>query len=295
MLTGLVLTAFLMGLGGIPHCTAMCGAACAVAFPRGLPLATWAGRLGGYMALGCVAAVSAGAVSRWGREVAMLKPLWMMAQLAVVMLGLYLLLRGRMPDVLSGAGQSVYEGWRTRMAARVQNVTPSWQGVWRVLWPLLGGLSWAVLPCGLLYAALMVAALAPNALGGGLVMLAFGVPSSFGVWAAPWVLRHLAGWRRRSGDANDGGNLGVGPAITAVAAVPVIWMQPDGARPAPLRPGASEAATLQAPALRAAASPVDQAWVDPRWAVRASGLSLSAMGGWSLWHQLLAQWQAWCA
>lgn len=29
MLTGLLLTAFLMGLGGIPHCTAMCGAACA--------------------------------------------------------------------------------------------------------------------------------------------------------------------------------------------------------------------------------------------------------------------------
>ncbi len=35
MLTGLMLTAFLMGLGGIPHCGAMCGTACAAAFPAG--------------------------------------------------------------------------------------------------------------------------------------------------------------------------------------------------------------------------------------------------------------------
>lgn len=285
MLTGLVLTAFLMGLGGIPHCTAMCGAACAVAFPRGLPWATWLGRLGGYMALGCVAAVSAGVVSRWGREVAMLRPLWLMAQVAVVMLGLHLLVRGRMPEVLSGAGRSAYEGWRRRVTARSRTSTPRREAAWRALWPLIGGVSWALLPCGLLYAALMVAALAPDAWGGGLVMLAFGVPSSAGVWAAPWVMRRLAGWRREPVQVSGRRETAPAAAPAARAAVPVIWMRPSDARLETTRPAALETAAPRA----------DEALVDPRWAVRASGLSLAAMGAWSVWHQLMAQWQAWCA
>ncbi len=295
MLTGLLLTAFLMGLGGIPHCTAMCGAACAVAFPRGLPVTTWLGRLMGYAAVGGVAAVSAGVVSRWGREVAMLKPLWVMAQVAVVILGMHLLIRGRMPAWLDGAGRAAYDGWRTRMAAWPAALPPFWRGLWQTAWPLLGGLSWALLPCGLLYAALMVAALAPDAWGGSLVMLAFGVPSSIGVWAAPWVVRQWAVWRRHADDAS-----GVAPAVcatsvttgaavrtaTGTATVPVIWMRPVGepSRSQP-QPSVSGAAALRP----------GEPLVDPRWAVRASGLSLAVMGMWSVWHQLVAQWQAWCA
>lgn len=286
MLIGLLLTAFLMGLGGIPHCTAMCGAACAVAFPRGLPVTTWFGRLLGYAALGGVAAVSAGLVSRWGREVAMLKPLWVMVQVAVVILGVHLLIRGRMPALLDGAGRAAYDGWRTRMAAWPATMSPFWRGLWRAAWPLLGGLSWALLPCGLLYAALMVAALAPDAQGGALVMFAFGVPSSIGVWAAPWVMRQLTERRRQVGGAGAGA-----PAMPATAtdpgaaAVPVIWMQPTGELIRAPQPLAPVAAVLRP----------GESLADPRWAVRASGLSLALMGVWSVWHQLVAQWQAWCA
>lgn len=288
MLTGLLLTAFLMGLGGIPHCTAMCGAACAVAFPRGLPVTTWFGRLLGYAALGGVAAVSAGWVSNWGREVAMLKPLWVMAQVAVVILGVHLMIRGRMPALLDGAGRAAYDGWRTRMTAWPATMSPFWRGLWLAAWPLLGGLSWALLPCGLLYAALMVAALAPDAKGGALVMFAFGVPSSIGVWAAPWVMRQLTVRRRQVGGAGAGA-----PAMSAAAtvsgsgaaSVPVIWMQPTGELSRSPQPLAPVAAVLRS----------GETLVDPRWAVRASGLSLVVMGVWSVWHQLVAQWQAWCA
>lgn len=285
MLTGLLLTAFLMGLGGIPHCTAMCGAACAVAFPRGLPVAAWVGRLLGYAALGGVAAVSAGLVSRWGREVAMLKPLWVMAQVAVVILGVHLLIRGRMPAVLNGAGRAAYDGWRGRMTAWPAALPPFWRGLWQVAWPLLGGLGWALLPCGLLYAALMVAALAPDAKGGAFVMLAFGVPSSIGVWAAPWVLRRLAVWRRQAGDAAPAFAAASATTVTGVATVPVIWMRPVDEAPRSQPVSVSEAVALRP----------GEALVDPRWAVRASGLSLAVMGVWSVWHQLVAQWQAWCA
>lgn len=286
MLTGLLLTAFLMGLGGIPHCAAMCGAACAVAFPVGLPVATWFGRLLGYAALGGVAAVSAGLVSRWGREVAMLKPLWVMVQFAVVILGVHLLIRGRMPAWLDGAGRSAYDAWRARAMAWPAALSPVWRGLWRAAWPLLGGLSWALLPCGLLYAALMVAALAPDAWGGALVMLAFAVPSSIGVWAAPWVVRQWAMRRRSSGEAGAAATADSAAGIAPGAVtVPVIWLRPAGEPPRLQQPLKSGVASLRP----------GEALGDPRWAVRASGLSLALMGVWSVWHQLVAQWQAWCA
>ncbi len=286
MLTGLLLTAFLMGLGGIPHCAAMCGAACAVAFPRGLPAATWFGRLLGYATLGGAAAVSAGLVSQWGREVAMLKPLWVMAQVAVVILGMHLLIRGRMPAWLDGAGRGAYDAWRARAMAWPEALSPFWRGLWRAAWPFVGGLSWALLPCGLLYAALMVAALAPDAWGGAMVMLAFGVPSAVGVWAAPWLMRRWVMWRRSSGEAGAAttGDSAAGIA-PGVATVPVIWMRPGGEAPRSQQPLASGAAPLRS----------GESLVDPRWAVRVSGLGLALMGAWSVWHQLVAQWQAWCA
>jgi sulfite exporter TauE/SafE len=285
MLTGLLITAFLMGLSGIPHCTAMCGAACAVAFPGGLSLATWVGRLLGYALLGAVAALSAGTVSRWGSEVAMLKPVWVMAQVVVVMLGVHLVVRGRVPAFLEGAGQGAYHRLR-RWALAHRPTLP------RSSWGFLGGLSWAVLPCGLLYAALMLSALAPDAWGGAAVMLAFGVPSSVGVWSAPWVLRKLSAWRpgrwaaRQAPSARPVVSTALGPSAT----VPMIWLQlaPGGPQPDPL---------VRAGGATSDASAVGESGtlVDPRWAVRLSGLGLAVLGSWAVWHQLVAQWQAWCA
>lgn len=285
MLTSLLITAFLMGLGGIPHCTAMCGAACAAAFPSGLSLATWLGRLLGYALLGAVAALSAGMVSQWGREVAMLKPVWVMAQVVVVMLGVHLVVRGRMPAALDGAGQAAYHQLRRWVMAH-RPILP------RGSWGFLGGLAWAALPCGLLYAALMVSALAPDAWGGAAVMLAFGLPSSFGVWAAPWVLRKFSAWRtgRMAAMQAPSARPVVSAPLGTGATVPVIWLQqvPGGPQPDPsvMNSGApSDAlAAVQGGAL-----------VDPRWAVRLSGLALAILGTWAVWHQLVAQWQAWCA
>jgi uncharacterized protein len=269
MLTSLLLTAFLMGLAGIPHCTAMCGAACAAAFPRGVSVWTLLGRAIGYACLGVVAATAAGLVSRWGQQVAMIKPLWMMAQLAMVLLGGFMLLRGVIPEQIDQAGKGLYlrlrEGWLARSA--------SWPQPLRASWPLLAGLVWALLPCGLLYSALMVAALASHPWEGGLVMLAFALPSGLGVWAAPAMMR----WLR-----------------AAVAPVPAIWMRAEGAAAAGASMPASARVAPQAPVTtgQGAAAP---AWLDQRLAVRIAGLGLAAMAAWGLWHQLWAQWQAWCA
>jgi sulfite exporter TauE/SafE len=274
MLTGLMFTAFLMGLGGVPHCAAMCGSACAVAFPRGVPLLALLGRCLGYALLGAVAAASASLVASWGRHVAVLQPFWILAQATAVVLGLVLLARGRLPAALDHAGQSLYR----RIRARAQRLVRDRLGpAWMPVLSLLAGMGWAALPCGLLYAALMVAVLAPGAWEGALVMACFAVPGAGGVWAAPALLAWLGARRAPSADA-IAASRGSSPNVGSTVA-PVIWLAKEGA----------------APVVTRAPAEATQAWLDPRWAVRASGLCLSAMALWGLSHHLLAQWRAWCA
>ena len=280
MLSSLLATAFVMGLAGIPHCTAMCGAACAAAFPRGLSPWALLGRALGYAGLGMVAAAAAGLVSQWGQHVAMLKPLWMMAQLAMVLLGGFMLVRGAIPQMVDQAGKGLYLKLRERWHAVPEGSHP----LRDKFAPLLAGLFWAFLPCGLLYAALMVAALASRPWEGGLVMLAFALPSAIGVWAAPAMMR----WLRQ-------GEQGVSR-VAPGATVPLVWMRrvqaesPEAAMALRDANSPMPAAASQAPGSVRAPS-----WLDQQLAVRVAGLGLAAMSAWGLWHQLWAQWQAWCA
>jgi sulfite exporter TauE/SafE len=277
VLSGLILTAFLMGLGGVPHCAAMCGAACATAFPKGVPLPSLLGRCFGYVLLGGVAAASAGAAAQWGRQFAFMQPLWILAQAMAVLLGVYLMWSGQVPRQVDAWGQDLYRRFQARWAHEGGRARPAWL---RALWPFFAGIAWAVLPCGLLYAAVMVAALASSAWGGALVMLAFAVPSGFGVWAAPALIRLLL----KRGRASIPADAAVSDGATAV--VPVIWMDLQRAS-GPARGCVAEPV----------ANPVDipTTWRDPRWAVRLAGLMLVVMGTWALYHQILAQWRAWCA
>jgi hypothetical protein len=273
VLSGLILTAFLMGLGGIPHCAAMCGAACAAALPRGVPLSSLLGRCLAYALLGAVAAASAGLVAQWGRQFAFVQPLWILAQAVAVLLGVFLAWSGRMPRQFDTWGQRLYRRARVRWSQ--SDTAPSQAGKSRMPWPLLAGMAWAILPCGLLYAAVMVAALATSAWGGALVMLAFALPSALGVWAAPMLMRYLLKRGPPAIPASPSG-AGVGAAVA-----PVIWLQSSSASS---RPGGT-----------CAEPDIPSSWRDPRWAVRLAGLMLALMGSWALYHQVLAQWRVWCA
>jgi sulfite exporter TauE/SafE len=283
MLSSLMLTAFLMGLAGIPHCAAMCGAACAAFLPGGVPLSSLLGRCLGYALLGGVAAASFGTAAQWGRQFSFVQPLWMLVQALVLVLGLSLLLSGRMPRQFDAFGQGLYQALRARVNA---SSLLAFDGRLRWAWPVVAGMAWALLPCGLLYAAVMVAALAPDARGGALVMLAFALPGSLGLWGAPVILRRLASFGRPQSRAN-------GPAATYVqgasAFVPVLWLKAERH---------SVGASGQSPAcaeFSAMDAPQTVPLVDPRWAVRLSGLMLVAMSAWALYHQLMDQWKAWCA
>lgn len=271
-----MLTAFLMGLGGLPHCAVMCGAPCAAAFPRGVPWLALVGRALGYAVLGGVAAASAGVVASWGREFAALRPFWLMAQLGAVLFGLWLLWQARVPAWLDAAGVGLYHAFKSRFGASAGR--PGRLAHAGLV--VVAGMGWALLPCGLLYGALMVAVLAPDAVGGSLVMLSFAVASSAGVWFAPAVL----GWlRRRVGRRGQGAStrpaaVGTGPQD----AVPVLWLTRAG----PAESGGSQGALQR---------DNSDSLIDPRWALRLSGGMLAIMAGWGLSHHLVAQWRAWCA
>ncbi len=185
MQSSLAVTALLMGLAGGPHCVAMCGAACAglgqAAGARKLQAlsAFQIGRLAGYSALGALAAVSVQGLGWLTTQSAAIRPLWTLLHLAAMALGVLLLLQARQPVWLDQPAR--------RLWARVRRFHER-RGA---LAPLLVGVLWALMPCGLLYSALMVAALTSSALDGALTMALFALGSSVSLWAGPWLWLRL--------------------------------------------------------------------------------------------------------
>ena len=190
MQTSLATTALLMGLAGGPHCITMCGAACAglgqVAGERsqramGLFLL---GRLLGYSALGALAAASMQGLGWLTTQTAVMRPVWSMFHVAAFLLGLMLLVLARQPVWLDDAAR--------RLWARVRALHVAWGPSA----PLAIGSLWAFMPCGLLYSALLVAALSGGAPEGAATMALFAVGSSAPLWLGPWLLLRLRGQGR---------------------------------------------------------------------------------------------------
>ncbi len=212
MQSSLAITALVMGLVGGPHCVAMCGAACAglgqAAGPRRgqALLAFQLGRLAGYAGLGALAAASVQGLGWLTTQSAAIRPLWTLLHVAAMLLGLLLMLQARQPVWLDGAAQRV---WR-----RVRAFNQRWG---RVAPWMVGGL-WALMPCGLLYSALMVAALTSQPLHGAGVMALFALGSSLSLWAGPWLFLRLKTW----GDGTWGMRL-AGLALVAVSSW-ALWM-----------------------------------------------------------------------
>lgn len=185
MQSSLALTALLMGLAGGPHCVAMCGAACAglgqaAGEQRVQALTAFqVGRLTGYSLLGALAAMSVQGLGWLTTQSAAIRPLWTLLHLAAMALGLLLMLQARQPVWLDQSARRLWAKVRQFHARR------------GALAPLLVGVFWALMPCGLLYSALMVAALTGHALDGAMTMALFALGSSVSLWAGPWLWLRL--------------------------------------------------------------------------------------------------------
>lgn len=225
----LLTTAFVMGLSGGPHCLAMCAAPCAVVTADGPPatagnapasagtteavpsrwrfVAFHAGRLAGYALLGALAAWAMEYVAWFSDRTSWLHPVWVGMHLAVLFWGGLMLVQGQQPRWLDRAGRAIW--------LKVRPLVSRPGGTFAA------GLGWALLPCGLLYSAVLVAALSGGPTQGAVSMAAFGVGSGLWLWAAPWAWRGLqsvAGrWRE------DWGTRAAG-AMLVLAGGAALWM-----------------------------------------------------------------------
>ena len=78
--------------------------------------------------------------------------------------------------------------------------------------------AWAFLPCGLLYSALLVAALSPGLWQGGLVMALFALGSSLSLWAGPCL------WRRLGKEGANRSARRLAGALLLTTSVWALWM-----------------------------------------------------------------------
>jgi sulfite exporter TauE/SafE len=185
MQTSLAITALIMGLAGGPHCVAMCGAACAgIGHAAGVQqnralLSFQLGRWLGYSLMGGLAAFSVQALGWLTVESAALRPVWSMLHVAAMVLGLLLIWQAKQPVWLDQSAQNLWAKIR-KLNLNMGKVAPVGVGV-----------LWAFMPCGLLYSALMVAALTGNALEGALTMACFALGSGLSLGLAPWLLLML--------------------------------------------------------------------------------------------------------
>ncbi len=196
-------SALIMGLAGGPHCAAMCGAACAGVTHAGRDGPARAmrvfqlGRLLGYTAAGAVAGTAMQSLAWLSVQSAALRPVWALMHMAVLAWGLTLLVIARQPAWAQQAGLAV---WR-----RIRPLVQRTGGLFGA------GALWIFMPCGLLYSALLVAALSGGPLQGALVMALFATGSSLGLVAGPGLLARIrdAGnrWRQDWGTRVSGGLL----------------------------------------------------------------------------------------
>lgn len=214
-LISLASTALLMGLVGGPHCVAMCGAACvglgqaAGQRKNQAIFAFQAGRVLGYAALGALAAASMQGLGWLTVQSAALRPVWSLLHVAALVLGLLLLFKAEQPLWLERVGRGIWQ--RARAFGQRSGSAP-----------LLLGILWALLPCGLLYSALLVAALAGSVASGAMVMALFALGTSVSMVAGPWL------WLRLRGDAAFGGHGSLGVRVAgaalALSAAWALWM-----------------------------------------------------------------------
>jgi sulfite exporter TauE/SafE len=165
------LALFLIGLLGGTHCVGMCGGIVgALSLGSGsrpsLHLAYNAGRIFSYGLAGAIAGALGGASLALSGQLPVRLLLYVLANLMLVALGLYLLGVTRALAFAERFGQKL---WR-----RVQPLTRHYLPARGMAQAFPLGLLWGWLPCGLVYSALATALTSGSALRGAGMMLAFG-------------------------------------------------------------------------------------------------------------------------
>ena len=180
-----VLTGF---LGGV-HCAGMCGGIVAAVAgqsagnvrPWLMHLAYNAGRIASYALAGAVAGAVGSLGLMFDRWLPVQIVLYVMANLLLIALGLYL------AGIRSPITRLEHLG--ARLWRRIQPFTRRFLPADSVPKALALGMLWGWLPCGLVYTVLFTALLSGSALNGAILMLAFGLGTLPNLMAAAVLLQ----------------------------------------------------------------------------------------------------------
>ncbi|HSC66842.1 MAG TPA: sulfite exporter TauE/SafE family protein [Cellvibrio sp.] len=165
--------AFLLGLFSSAHCVGMCGGimgALSMAVPASAKARRWLillsynlGRIFSYALMGVIVGIFAQQITESGGAI------WLrwLAGLLLIAMGLYLANWWRGLTYLETGGRYLW-AYLQPLGKALMPVDNAAKAI------LLGGI-WGWLPCGLVYSALAYAMAQGQAIGGGLVMLAFGL------------------------------------------------------------------------------------------------------------------------
>jgi len=164
---------FLVGLLGAGHCAGMCGGIVGAlsSQPDGgrpiLHLAYSAGRITSYSVAGAIAGSVGGLGLLFSDVLPVQLGLYVLANVMLLILGLYLAGLSPLAARLEAAGRYL---WR-----HLQPLTRGLLPANTLPRALAVGALWGWIPCGLVYAVLATALLSGTAINGALVMLAFGL------------------------------------------------------------------------------------------------------------------------
>lgn len=168
--SGILLSAFLLGLLGSGHCLAMCGGLSAAlglnsgTHPESRILAYNLGRIFSYSLAGLIV----GSLGFWlSKNLAALDVLRYLAALMLILLGLYV---GKWFN-----GLLYFEKLGHKLWPVIQPLSKRFMPIRSFKDALIVGMVWGWLPCGLVYSALIWASLESNSLASMSIMLCFGL------------------------------------------------------------------------------------------------------------------------
>lgn len=188
-----IVTALSIGFLGSGHCVGMCGgiaSALSFAIPNdergkktGILLAYNFGRIFSYGILGALAGLL-------GEQLGLDKYLRILAAALLIAMGLYLADWWRGLVYLEKAGAKL---WRF-----IEPVGKKLLPVKSIPQGFMLGMVWGWLPCGLVYSALAFAVAQSSAVGGALVMLAFGLGTLPAILASGWAAHSLKSFLQKN-------------------------------------------------------------------------------------------------
>ncbi|MDB5888023.1 MAG: hypothetical protein JWM03_895 [Rhodocyclales bacterium] len=224
----LLVSALMLGLASGGHCIAMCGVGSSMCLGgQARPTSAHshierlrsfhAGRIFGYAFVGALLGGAAEAFHALTQWLVVLRPLWTMANAALFLFGLTLLITARQPLLLSAAGQKLGNWFKGGNAFETVQPVAFYSAASAALSAapkpapsrvaqggLALGLSWAFIPCGPLYSAWTLALFAGDAFSGALTAAIFAVASGAQLGLAQWWLgRRGAALRSATGSRWD--------------------------------------------------------------------------------------------